>query len=78
MTTPYERTRALLYAGELLMELSSPAKTPGVPEAIREGARHALRHYPSAGDIEAIAEHAERGALSGSLLDASAVHGRRS
>ena len=78
MTTPYERTRALLYVGELLSELSNPAKTPGVPEEIRERARHALRHYPSAGDIEAIAEHADRGALSGSLLDAAAARGRRS
>ena len=62
MTTPHERTRALLFAGELLAELSNPNNTPGVPESIRESARHVLRHYPDQGYIIDIAEQAERGA----------------
>ena len=76
MTTPDERTRALLFAGNLLAELSNPLKTPGVPESIRESARHVLRHYPDKGYIIDIAEQAERGALSGPLLDASAARRR--
>ena len=73
MTTPYERTRALLFAGELLAELANPLKTPSVPESVRERARHVLRHYPDRGYIIDIAEQAERGALSGPLLDAAAA-----
>lgn len=76
MTTPDERTRALLFAGELLAELSNPLKTPGVPETVRESARHVLRHYPDIGYIIDIAEQAERGALSGPLLDAAAARRR--
>lgn len=77
MTTPDERTKALLLAGELLAELANPFKTPGVPESIRESARHVLRHDPDRGYIIDIAEQAERGALSGSLLDAAVARARR-
>ena len=76
MTMPEERTLALLFAGELLEDLSNPLKTPGVPESIRESARHVLRHYPDKGYIIDIAEQAERGALSGPLLDAAAARSR--
>jgi hypothetical protein len=76
MTMPDERTRALLLAGKLLAELASPLKTPGVPDSIRESARHVLRHYPDKGDIVGIADQAERGALSGSLLDAAEARKR--
>lgn len=76
MTTPDERTRALLFAGELLSDLSNPLITPDVPEAIRERARHVLRHYPDKGYIRDIAEQAERGALSGPLLDGAAARRR--
>ena len=76
MTTPDERTRALLFAGDLLADLSNPLKTFGVPESIRERARHVLRHYPDKGYITDIAEQAERGALSGPLLDAAAARTR--
>lgn len=76
MTTPDERTRALLFAGKLLAELSNPLKTPGVPESIRESARHVLRHYPDNGYIRDIAEQCERGALSGPLLDSAAARRR--
>lgn len=76
MTTPYERTRALLYAGELLFDLSDPLITPDVPEEIRERARHILRHYPLIIDIIQMAEQAERGAISGPLLDGAAARRR--
>jgi hypothetical protein len=76
MTTPDERTRALLFAGDLLADLSNPLKTPGVPEAIRKSARHVLRHYPDQGYIIDIAEQSERGAISGPLLDAAAARKR--
>ena len=59
-----------------LAQLASSAKTPGVPESIRESARHVLRHYPDKGDTIAIAEQSERGTLSGPLLD-SAVGRKR-
>ena len=74
MTTPDERTRALILAGELLTQLASSVKSPDVPEVIREQAQHILRHYPSRGDIGYLAEDAERGAfIAGAMLDAAAV-----
>ena len=74
MTTPDERTRALILAGELLTQLASSVKTPDVPDAIREQARHILRHFPSISDIRYLSEDAERGAfVAGSMLDAAAV-----
>jgi hypothetical protein len=52
MTTPYERTRAVLFARELLWDLCSITATPRVPKAVRERARHVLRHYPDPMDLE--------------------------
>lgn len=70
---PDERTRALMFAGELLRKLSNP-QTPDVPDAIRKQAQHILRHYPSRSDIRYLAEDAERGAfVAGPMLDAAAV-----
>ena len=46
MTTPYERTRAILETKEFLELLLDPVRTPGAPEAVREHARRLLRHYP--------------------------------
>jgi hypothetical protein len=51
VTTPEERTRAVVQTRELLRELTTPSLTPRVPVAIREEARRLLRHYPSAGDM---------------------------
>lgn len=77
MTTPNERTRALLLAGELLTKLASSAKTSDVPDAIRDQAQHILRHYPSRGDIGYLAEDAERGAfIAGPMLDAEVARPR--
>lgn len=51
MTTPAERTLAILQAREFLRSLTSPAETSGVPASVREEARNLLRHYPGTGDI---------------------------
>jgi len=53
MTTPYERTRALRQAGELLELL---AKREDIPADIRTRAQGALRHYPENWVLEAMAE----------------------
>lgn len=52
MTIPSERTRAVRLAGELLVALSDPKQTPGVPKQIRDRARRLLRHYPSQFDLD--------------------------
>ena len=76
---PDERTRALLFAGKLLAELSNPLMTPGVPDAIRKQAQHILRHYPSRSDIGYLAEDAERGAfIAGPMLDSALARTRDS
>jgi hypothetical protein len=53
MTTPYERTRALLETKSLLLKLEDPTREPPLPESAREHARALLRHYPSYSNIEA-------------------------
>ena len=52
MTTPRERTRALLQTKEFLRELIASDKTPGIPEEIRRQAKILLRHYPSLVHLE--------------------------
>lgn len=49
-----------MWAGELLHELLSGEKTPGVPDGIREQARRILRHFPTRYDINTIARREER------------------
>jgi hypothetical protein len=51
MTTPYERTRAVLETRKFLSDLTCPDRTPDVPGDIRHWAEALLRHYPDAGDI---------------------------
>lgn len=51
MTTPEERTRAVVQARKLLRELTIPSATPRVPRPVREEARRLLRHFPMAGDM---------------------------
>jgi len=53
MTTPAERTRALLKTKSLLLKLEDPTREPPLPESVREHARALLRHYPSYSNIEA-------------------------
>ncbi|WP_151638728.1 BPSL0761 family protein [Noviherbaspirillum aerium] len=52
MTTPEERTRAVVDTREFLDCLTCPVRTPGIPHEIRDQARRLLRHYPFATDME--------------------------
>lgn len=71
MTTPHERTRALVAAGEFLETLL--AAGPGeVPAILREEARHILRHYPSNREIAWMAESCQHFDPM-QLLDSTAV-----
>ena len=47
MTMPFERTRALRWAGEFLEKLNGLA----VPEDIKRELSYILRHYPSVSSI---------------------------
>lgn len=51
VTTPEERTRAVVHTREFLQGLLDPSVTARVPAVVREEARRLLRHYPSAGDM---------------------------
>ncbi|WP_374684717.1 BPSL0761 family protein [Variovorax sp. ZS18.2.2] len=58
MTLPYERRRALQWAGETLRDLRSPHKDvelwgAPVPEKLRQLAIRILRHYPEPWQIAA-------------------------
>jgi hypothetical protein len=48
MTMVEERTAAVVHTREFLKELSGDQS---LPDAIRLGAKHLLRHFPEAGDI---------------------------
>lgn len=58
MTLPDERYRAVVAAQQLLMDLLDPKLTPRVPREIRQRAAAALRHYPTAFDLQQIEQHA--------------------
>ena len=47
MTTPDERTKAVLRVERFLMDLRNPKKYPRVPKSVREEASRLLRHYPT-------------------------------
>ena len=51
MTTPEERTSAVLKARQLLVDLANSARTPGVPDGVRRRAETLLRYYPEAADM---------------------------
>lgn len=51
MTTPHERTRAILRTRELLEDLQSPQNWPDLPDELRRQARVLARHYPEFGDL---------------------------
>ena len=53
MTLPDERYRAVVQTQKFLIEILN---TPRVPKAIKDGARHCLRHYPSDWDMKAASE----------------------
>lgn len=56
MTVPVERTNAVIYTEQFLLELLDPKKTPRIPKAIRERALSLLRHYPGKYYMDMIAE----------------------
>lgn len=56
MTTPAERTQALLNMRLFLSELLDPRLTPRVPRAVRKRASWALKHYPLVAEIDMLAE----------------------
>lgn len=72
MTTPFERTRALIYAGEFL-EVLRAAGLDKVPAEVRERADHILRHYPSNMEIGWMAHACQNAASCMPVLDPSAV-----
>lgn len=55
MTTPDERTRAVLQTREFLHELAAGRFTGNVPEQVLRKARQLLRHYPNALHLHAAA-----------------------
>lgn len=61
MTLPYERRRAIQWAGEILRELRSEHRDielwgVPIPDKLREVAARVLRHYPTPEQIEAAIE----------------------
>ena len=52
MTTPHERTRAVLEARDFFQDLARPDITSGVPEELRRQARWFLRHFPAAAELD--------------------------
>lgn len=55
MTTPDERSRALLQTRQFLVKLCKSGCAPGAPDIVRREARRLLRHYPDAGDVDLVA-----------------------
>jgi len=53
MTTPNERTRNLLQAGAFLKELRADQ---AMPEHVRNEAHRLLRHYPTVGNVQLLAQ----------------------
>lgn len=61
MTTPYERTRAVIHAVNFLTRLVSPYNENGIkkiPKDVRQEALRVLRHFPRPYDIYAAAKAA--------------------
>lgn len=63
MTTQDERTRNILQTGAFLKELRADTN---LPESVRKEALRLLRHYPTVGDVQLMAEVERR--MSGSNL----------
>ena len=57
MTTPSERTNAVLNTEKFLLSLLQPPLTPRVPKDVREQDRRLLRHFPSAYNLDTVALH---------------------
>jgi hypothetical protein len=54
MTLPNERTRAVLYTRDFLVDLLNNKK---VPKDVRERARHLLKHYPMKVDMSLVGDN---------------------
>lgn len=52
MSIPSERTRALRYAKQLLIDLTHHSTTKRIPSEIRQRARGVLRHWPFDHELE--------------------------
>jgi len=59
MTTPDERTKAVLRVERFLMDIRDPKKYPRVPSKVRKEASRLLKHYPSQYDMKYIEESFE-------------------
>jgi hypothetical protein len=59
MTLPDERTRALQYGKQFLLDLLDPKKTPKVPKNIRRRAYACLRHWPFDIHLEDALKHSK-------------------
>ncbi|MDM0053818.1 BPSL0761 family protein [Variovorax sp. J22R115] len=57
MTTPYERTRAILHTREFLEELQSVQKSPDLPDTLRRRAKALARHYPESWHVHQMHAH---------------------
>ncbi len=57
MTTPYERTRAILHTREFLAKLQSPQTWPDLPDDLRRQASALARHYPEYWDLRQLHAH---------------------
>jgi hypothetical protein len=51
MTTPTDRTRALVQTKQFLRELTDKTDMPRVPQTVRDIARRLIKHYPTYADI---------------------------
>lgn len=60
MTVPIERTIAVVMTETFLMQLIDPKKTARIPKEIRKKALSLLRHYPTKGCMEIIAEREDQ------------------
>lgn len=58
MTTPTERSTAVLQAERFLRRLLDSKETPRVPRELREEAAALLRHYPTYFDLAISCRHA--------------------
>ena len=52
MTTPEERTRAVLKTRQFLVDLANSPQTSAVPEIVRQRAETLLRYYPEVADMD--------------------------
>lgn len=71
MTTPDERTRALLWAGGFLVEL---ARNDSLPLNVRRHAVAIARHFPTIEDVSAMSQFRPSSGLAVELASPAEVH----